>query len=188
MTLDRAGILGSVVALASTVALAAQAADVDWKMYGGMSAPEAEICFYDAMGIGRTPDALLRVWTKCLPQSDMDAIDIKTDFGGKILENTARKMLRPYIPPYARVESFDFERGATITQYEETANISGIKPHSTIFYELNCSQKMLRELSVSIDLNGRQGFLNKPSEWKFVPPESNGTALLKILCPAGGSR
>jgi hypothetical protein len=186
MTIKRTGTLGSIVAVASTMACAAHAADVDWKVYGHASLAGVEICFYDAMGMVRTPDGLVRVWTKCLSQQDLDAIDIKADFGGKILENTARKVARYYVPPIAAVEDIDVNQAMLVTQYEETANISssGIKPHSTIFYEFNCPQKMLRELSMRFSVNGKSGFFNEPTDWKFISPEDrNGVSLLKILCP-----
>lgn len=172
------------MSVASAIASIAYAADVDWKMYGGAAVAGAEICFYDAMGVVRTPDGYLRIWTKCLSQQDMENIDIKHDFGGTILENTARKVARYYVPPIAAAEDIDVNQAMAITQYEETANISSIKPHTRIFYELNCSQKMLRELSMSIDVNGQRGSLNSPGDWKFIPPEGNGASLLKILCPA----
>jgi hypothetical protein len=43
--MKRIGTLGSMAALASIIALAAHAADVDWKMYGTASVAGAEICF-----------------------------------------------------------------------------------------------------------------------------------------------
>ena len=137
---------GVLVALVgSAAASSAQASDVDWKMYGGASVSGAEICFYDAKGAVRTPDKYVGVWTKCLSQKDIDNVDIKHDFSGRIVENAARKMINGYVPPIALVEDIDFDQATVITGYEETANISGIKPHSNIFYEINCSQKMLRE-------------------------------------------
>jgi hypothetical protein len=42
---------------------------------------------------------------------------------------------------------------------------------------------MMRELSFDIMVNGKSGSLDKPSDWKYVPPEGNGASLLKILCP-----
>jgi len=69
-----------------------------------------------------------------------------------------------------------------ITGYEETANISNIQPRARIFYELNCSDRMLRELSIYVQANGKAGSRDKPGDWSNVPPEGNGASLLKILC------
>src|SRR5262245_9935589 len=81
-----------------------------------------------------------------------------------------------YIPPIALVEDATYDQAVTVIQYEETAN-------SRIFYELNCSERMLRELSMYVRANGKEGFKNKPSDWKYVAPETNGARLLTILCP-----
>jgi hypothetical protein len=52
-----------------------------------------------------------------------------------------------------------------------------------VFYELDCSKLMLRELSVEVaDVNGRSGSRHSASEWHYVPPETNGARLQKILC------
>jgi hypothetical protein len=68
--------------------------------------------------------------------------------------------------------------------HEETANISHIQLCARILYEINCSERMLRELSISVQTDdGKEGSREKPTEWKHVPPEGNGASLLKILCP-----
>jgi hypothetical protein len=163
----------------------AWAADVDWKMYGTASVGGDTVCFYEAMGISRTADRHLRVWTKCLLQKDLDGVDLKSDLGRKIAESTARKMLlgRPvYVPPIATVEDADFDQALVVTQYEQTANFSNIQPYAQIFYELNCSERMRRELSIHIRSNGKEDFSDKPSDWRYVPPEGSAATLLKILC------
>jgi hypothetical protein len=62
-------------------------------------------------------------------------------------------------------------------------NMSDIAPRARIFYELNCSEKMLRELSIYIQAaDGKSGSRDKPREWQYVSPETNGTRLLKLVC------
>jgi hypothetical protein len=61
-------------------------------------------------------------------QKDMDSIDIKKDVDGKILENTAQKIVNYYVPPYAKGETIDANQSMAIIQYEETANISNPSP------------------------------------------------------------
>ena len=113
-------------ALALTFASLARAADADWKMYGTASFDGGVVCFYDANGVTRTADRHLRVWTKCLLQKDLDSVDIKGEFGGRIVENAARKVLDKYLPPIVVVENIDFDQAIVVIQYEETANLSGI--------------------------------------------------------------
>jgi hypothetical protein len=160
-----------------------QALSVDWKYYGGAAIDGKSECFYDAKGVVQGPDGSIRVWTKCLLQKDLDSIDIKKDFDGRILENAAKKLALHYVPPIATVESIDVTQSVAITLYEETANISNLQPRANVFYDLNCSERMLRELSTNFQVNGKSGSRDKPSDWKYVPPEGNGARLLKLLCP-----
>jgi hypothetical protein len=158
-----------------------QASSVDWKMYGSTDGPSH--CFFEAKGVLKIPDRHIRVWTKCLLEKDLDGIDAQKDFGGKILENAVQKIARSYVPPIALVEgNISFDQSVAITGYEETANIAPIEPQARIFYELNCSEKMIRELSISLKVGGKSGSTDKPSDWKHVAPETNSNRLLKILC------
>ena len=87
------------------------------------------------------------------------------------------------IPPIALVEDIDSDQAVNFTKLEEIADIADLQPAARIFYELDCSQKMLRELSIEIvDGSGRVGSKHDASEWKYVAPETNGARLQKILC------
>lgn len=44
--------------------------------------------------------------------------------------------------------------------------------------------RRLTGLSTSININGRSGFQNKPSDWEYAPPEGNGATLIKMMCPS----
>ena len=112
----------------------------------------------------------------------MDKIDVKSDFDGRIANNAARKAVDGYIPPIATVEKMDADQILASTIYEEIANISYIEPRARIFYELNCSEKTVRELSISIHQDGKLGSKHEPSQWKYVPPETNGARLLALVC------
>ncbi len=161
-----------------------QTIGVDWKLYGfAVVNGESQFCFYDSKGVSQRPDKHLRVWTKCLAQTDIEAIDITKDFDGQIVKNAAQKVAHYYVPPIARVQTVDAEQSVVIAGYEETANIGIIQPRAQIFYELDCSERMLQELSISINANGKVGSVSKPGEWKYVAPEGNASSLLTILCP-----
>ena len=181
-----ATLAGVFLAVAGASAGMAQGLSVDWKLYGGISVQgNKEFCFYDAQGIAvQKPDGHIRVWTKCLPQKDMDAIDINKDFGGSILERTAERVSHYYVPPIAQMQSVDADQSMAIIQYEETADIANIQPRAQIFYELNCPGRILRELSIYIKANGKIGSRDTPSEWKHVAPEGNAANLLRLLCPS----
>jgi len=169
------------VASPSTVA---KASDTDWKLYGASTVHELEdLCFFDMKGAVKGTDNHVKVWTKCLHKEAMDAVDIKKDCGGQIMDRAARKMLDRYIPPMALVEDdVDFDRATTFAVYEETANVANFEPAARILYELDCSQQMLRELSIEINSDGKSNSKHTANEWKYVPPETNGARLLKIVC------
>ncbi len=166
----------------------AHAADVDWKMYGratiGLGPKKAEtLCFYDTKGVTQRPDQHIRVWTKCLTKKELDDINPQKDYDGRILENTARKIVGHYVPPIASTENATTDQMMAVTQYEETADISSIQPASRILYEINCSEQMLQELSISLQVDGKNGGNDTAAEWRHVAPETNGARLLKIICP-----
>jgi hypothetical protein len=156
----------------------AQGLGVDWKLYGGANVGGESLCFYDAKGLIQQPTGHLRVWTKCVSKGEVDAIFDK-DGDKRIIEATAEKVMSGYVPPIAGIQNVDL---MVITAYEEVADMAALQPQSRIFYELNCPDRMLRELSIDLNVDGRIGSRNKPSDWKYVSPETNGAALLKILC------
>jgi hypothetical protein len=162
----------------------AQAVGVDWKLYGfatiKTSGPSE--CFFDSKGATNGPDHHVRVWTKCLSQKDIDDLDSQKESVDKVMKNTAEKMERGYVPPLAQVRHINVNEMMVIIALEETANISSIQPQSRIFYELDCGGQMLRELSIDIQVQGKSARINLPREWQYAAPETNGAALLKILC------
>jgi len=157
----------------------AQTLGVDWKYFGNSAeGNDYSLCFYDAGGVTQTPDNQVKVWTKCLSKKSVDQIDIQNDYDGKIVEAAGKKFAESYVPPYSAVEEVSKNEAITITVWEEAADIANLTPEDQIFYELNCSERMLRELSIVA-----QGSLNdQAGDWMYVPPESNGAFLLKILC------
>jgi hypothetical protein len=150
--------------LAMTFGSSAEAADVDWKLYGGASVTVPSFCFYDAGSTARTSSGYIRLWTKCLAQKDLDGVDMKDDVGRKIVDSAARKIKEGYVPPIVGIGKMDFKEIAGIVAYEETANLGGIEPEALIFEELDCANRMRRSLSISIHVNGRSVIKDEPGE------------------------
>lgn len=156
----------------------------DWKFYGGVSSPNGQSwCFYDARSVVRLPAELLQVAAKCLPQADIDDIDIKTDFGGAIARDVAQKRRSRYMPPYALAETLDRAQAADITRLE-IADIADVEPRVRISYELDCTKHLARSLSVYVKVNGKVRTVDKPGDWKAISPRENSIRLSKILCRA----
>jgi hypothetical protein len=171
------------VSVAHRSVVQARAVSQDWKFYGGVSSPNGQSwCFYDARSIAREPAGLVRVAAKCLPQTDMDDIDIGTDFGGAIARNVARKRHAHYMPPYALAESLDRAQAADIARLEETADVADVEPRVRILYELDCTRHQARQLSLYVKVNGKVRTVDKPADWKPISPKENSIRLSRILC------
>lgn len=163
--------------LLAFVVLPSQALCADWRLYGG--AFEDQECFYESMGIRRNPENHRRVWTKCLRYKQIEEVDIKQQFGGKILERAAEKVKGRYRPPITSILEFSFDQMVGIVHHEQVANIGEIDPVAVIYYELDCDQEKLRELSISINgLSNRE----EPRPWAFAVPDSNGSRLISLVC------
>jgi hypothetical protein len=161
----------------------ARAIGPDWKFYGGVSSPNGQAwCFYDARSIAREPTGLLQVAAKCLPQTDMDDIDVEADFGGAIARNVAQKRRSHYMPPYAMAETLNRAQAIDIARLEEIADIANVEPRVRVSHELDCTKHMARQLNVYVKVNGKVRTVDKPSDWKAISPRENTIRLARILC------
>ena len=162
----------------------AQAQGVDWKFYGGGNVDGQESgCFYEADGLVTGPDKRIKVWTKCLPLTDLGDLDPKTDLGKKITEAIAPKIVQHYVPPFAKLQK-EITSGQVVGMMtmEVAAGIANIQPQARVLYELNCAERMIRPLSIQIRINNELRTKDKPDDWVHAPPETNGNTLLIMLC------
>lgn len=167
----------------------ARAFVADWKFYGGVSSPNGQTwCFYDARSIVREPAGPMQVAVKCLPQTDMDDVDIETDFGGAIARNVARKRRDHYLPPYAMADRLDRAQAIDIARLEEIADIANVEPRVKISYELDCARHLTRQLNLYVKVNGKIRTVDKPGDWKAITPRENSVRLFTILCRPHVSR
>jgi hypothetical protein len=100
-----------------------------------------------------------------------------------LVDNAAQKIIRGYVPPIVVAGDMKFDQVPDIVAYEEVADLGNIEPQSRIFYEIGCSERMIRELSIHFEAKGRIGSSDKATDWQHVAPETNAATLLKILCP-----
>jgi hypothetical protein len=61
-----------------------------------------------------------------------------------------------------------------------------VSPQIQILNELDCTEKLIRTISVTITSGGKFGTSDHLTQWIHVPPESSGTILLALVCKAGG--
>jgi len=158
----------------------AQPSGADWKLFGTNNVLELNWCFFDVNTLVRGTNGHTRVWTKCISLTKLNE-KIK-DSDQQLVEDAARKHAGGYQPPILKIEPFDLEQRIHTVALERLANIGGIKPTTQIFMELNCSERMYREVNIHVDYPGHEQHSYTPREWKYAPPESNGATLLKLVC------
>ena len=169
--------------LGVTVAVSAQAGDVDWKAYGFVEHADGDlVCFYDAKSVSFT-GAVGRVWVKCVLQKELQ--DFGTRNREKIQASVQRKTTEGYVPPFVSVLGVNSKRVNAITAAEAIADMGDVvQTRSRFFYELNCANGMERRLNAYAIIDGKEIHDDRPGEWALLPPESAGSMLAKILCPA----
>jgi len=165
----------------------AQSRGSEWKMYGAVNFGTAggeQRLFFDAASVVRRNLGHVEVWTNTLSQEALDDAESSTNsLHEKIVDGAAEKKIGGYRPPLARVNELDDHTVTQIIGDETAADLAGIEPTMQILYELDCPNRLLRDLSVHLFVNGKPHTQETPSEWKHVPPEGSAANLLKILCP-----
>jgi hypothetical protein len=174
--------LGSLLGALVGATTFAFAQDVDWKMYGFADLGVQSVCFFDAKNVGQTNDGHIRVWTKCLPEKDLDDVDEKSDRVHKLADRSADKIANGYVPPIVVIGRLAFDKVRVVTAYEETADLGDIGPNERMLTEFNCSEKKQRRLSIWTKINSEMVNDNKPGTWEYVAPETNVAYLQRILC------
>lgn len=162
------------------VGVHAQSRNVDWKLYGGL---ENQVCFDEANGLTQLRNNHVRVWIKCMLRRDLDRLIDDKNRGKKIIDAAARKVIDHYQPPILLAHELEFNDIVSTIALEVAANQSEVEPLANIYYDLACSDRKMRELSISIIKNGKVQSSEGSEHWKYVPPETNGDRLLKMLCP-----
>jgi len=179
---------GSLLAALLATTSFAFAQDVDWKLYGWADLGVVSVCFFDAKSVNQTNDGHIRVSTKCLPETDLDKVDEKSDRGRNVADRSTDKIVKGYVPPIIVIGRFEFNKITGVTAYEEIANLGDISPNGRILTEFNCSQKMQRRLSIHTKINPREENDNKLGTWEYVAPETNEAYLQRIICPPSQQR
>jgi len=129
--------------------------------------------------IDQRPNDNIRAWIKCLLTNDvLKSVDPKNEQGKKIVEHTAQKIKRGYVPPIIVLGKTAFDQIGGVVASEEAANVANLEPPVRIFYEINCKEKMTRVLSV----HTKDRSLNTPLDWEYARPETNIATLLRIQC------
>jgi len=156
----------------------------DWKFYGSsdLSRSETVIAYYDAESIERLSDDHVRVWTKTISLSEVERV-MKL---GEVSDKAQLKIKAGYGPPYILSNPRprpSFENNMKIIVWEEAADYDAINAKIKEFYELNCKENTIRNLSIiNFKNDGRPETRTKIEEWISISPKSNAETLHNILC------
>jgi hypothetical protein len=177
--MQRAGL--AIFLLSASLAASAQNQN-QWSVFG---TKQENTLFFAAGDVQRNADGHLQVWTKELSEKQIDAAVEKAgkdkDAGARITW-TAVAGSRP---PISQVRKMSPDEILSVVIEEDVANNSPeVQPLSQALFEVDCSGRMMRILSSIAYKNGQTRSSNRPSEWMHVPPDSNGSNLLAMLCSA----
>ncbi len=161
-----------------------EAIGADWKYLGGAKLVKGEVVlsYYDTESVKYLPNKNVRVWIKGVKSSEVERIRKKNE--KQIIEKSAKKVANGYFLPYASVTpGTSFDDYIEIIAWEEVATYSDLKPRLKIFWEINCTEKKIKTLTItSYNNDGVPNGDSKDSDWEYIPPESNSETLEKILC------
>jgi hypothetical protein len=177
------------VGIVFAAALRAQMHSSDWKFYSTSGADGTItsnlMVFYSNSEIRRLAAGHIQVWTKGLPADEVTAafnsITKDSEFAGRVVKKLDSAH---YKPPYGRVRKLTDDLVMDITAWEEVANDDTIAPRMRVLFEIDCPNRMSRELSIWLMINGKAQSDEKPSRWQHIAPETNDGVLATLLCPS----
>jgi len=171
--------------LVASSGVSAQSQSVHWWWFG---ADQDASNFLAAADIQPNAAGHLEVWTKVLTAKQINVA------GDKALKNKERlnRIAVAKIAsatPVSRVKELTDEALTEVALEEEVANHSPeVQPVSQALWEIDCSGRMMRTLSIIQRKNGQTHSTSQAGDWIHIPPESMGFDLLAIVCPAEAPR
>jgi hypothetical protein len=172
--------VGLLAAVLMAFALPAHADRVDWKFYGGadLTMIGRVTCFYEERTITRPKPGIVDVWVKCLSQHDLENVPTTAPYHDAYISMSADRMVHFYRPPILAIERMNYDQTTEVVMDETAADVGDLAIHAQFYYELDCRQRMMRELSMTIENQPA----HTPSDWSHIPPEGNAGRLLLLLC------
>jgi hypothetical protein len=178
--------LVALLALAGVSAADAQTGDTDWKQYGAADFGKNGgllVMFFDAAGLIHRSNGHVEVWTKGLSRKAIDrALSASSPMHKKIFDVAEHRITAMDRPLLSTIVELDKYQMADVLMNEVAANVANIDATERIMYELDCPNRMVRELSGMFVLDGKPGSQDTPQEWKHISPETAVATLFKLIC------
>jgi hypothetical protein len=172
----------AIVLALSAAASLAHADGADWRFYGVTKMDDRDVgLFYSNQDIRRLDNGNIKFWVKGLSQSELDKRVRDPDFSkGPGIDRAKKRVLNGYSPRFAVENNFTQDELVAVAALEEIANEAQIEPTMRVLFELNCGERVVRQLSA-----GGKGWSDDvPGVWKQVAPETTAAVLMAWVCPA----
>lgn len=175
-----------VVAVSPASMLLADQPKHDWK-YLGSTGNENDLThfFFLPSEAQKLADNHLQVWTKQIGDKKLESAYSSISKHKDLVEQAATKVAAYYIPPVAVNENLTTDRITDIIAFEVIADSQLVRPDITILYELDCSGRQYRELSIArIKKNDEVDTWEGPAAWKHAAPDTVIDELFLLECSA----
>lgn len=154
-----------------------QAAGPDWVYYATVEPGGAkQDLFFLRSDIKTTPDGHVKVWTKGLSDYRLARV--------KLTEDQIRRAAERIVATPSTLPGITADQQTAIAAYEVLADDGKLDPKARILWELDCSNELMRSLSMYLTGGGKHLDSNVTGEWMHSPPESTISMLMTMVCAA----
>jgi hypothetical protein len=174
--------VGLAVILCASTTLPAQQSIHDWRIVGATSGSTRAYVFYDANSVRKLPNGHLEVWLKAIPADDAYKAADELSRNQAYLDAVDKKMARGYVPPVALEQKLSKEDILIAVIKEEVANSADIQPIMRMLEEVDCENRVTRDVSLQQHIDGKDESVEKTGEWQHIAPETNMSRLHLAIC------
>ena len=170
------------LALMASTTLPGQQAIRDWRIVGATSGSTTAYVFYDAHSVRKLPNGHLRVWLEAIPTDNTYKAADEVSKDPAHLDAMRKKLATGYVPPVALEQQLSREEIAVAVVREEVANSAHIQPIMQMLKEVDCANRVTRDVSVQAHVDGKDVPVHKTGDWHHIAPESNMSRLHSAIC------
>ena len=174
--------VGVAMILCASTTLHAQQSTHDWRIVGATSGTTTAYVFYDANSVRKLSNGHLQVWLKAIPANETYKAADEVSKDPAHLDAMQKKLATGYVPPVALEQELSRKDIAVAVVREEVANSADIQPIMRMLEEVDCANRVTRDVSLQANIEGKQVSVEKTGEWHHIAPETNMSRLHLALC------